>query len=460
MGAVKPTILKTTELNLDTATLLNSVRAVSSTKYQNAVPMINRNDLAGVQLVGSIWDVNPDIANEAINTLINRIGRVYIITRTYMHNLGDIKKGEMPFGESIESIYVGIINAIVYDVEDAENTVFKRYKTPVYSVVNYLNSQVDYPITIEELTLRKAFLTYDGLSDLISGLIMSAYNSAQYDEFISIKYLLQSAYIKGVMLKRSIPELTSKENIEQMLIQIKADSNNMTFYSAGYNAYGATTFSPKDDQLFITDSVTNAGTDVTVLAQTFNLDYARYMGIQKMIDSFGTNDNARLSILFAKDPNYYELTQDDYNQLSKVHAMLIDRNFLMIVDNLFRLENIYNPKGLYNTNFLHKWTIYGVVPFAQAIAYTTEQSTVTSVSISPNTISVARGQTQQFEATVLGTGNPSKLVQWEVTGTGDSTISDNGLLTVSPDESETTLTVKATSFADSAVSGNATVTIT
>lgn len=460
MATSKPKSIENVDLNLDTATLLNSVKKTASPNYQRDVPTVHANNIADVQAVGTIFAINPEYANEAINTIINRIGRVYVDARTYMNPWGELKRGYMEFGDKIENIYVGIAQVILYDVEDSESTVFKRYQSEVFSSMNYLNSQVDYPVTIEEQTLRQAFLTYNGLSDLISGLIQSAYNAAEYDEFCCMKYLLQQAYVKGIIQKQSVPDVSSKENIENMLISVKNISNSLVFYSRNYNAQGARSFTPKDRQLFITDVYANAATDVTVLAQTFNVDYARYMGIQKMVDTFGENDNERLAVLFAKDANYVPLTQDDYNSLSKVHAMLIDRNFLMVVDNLFNLGSIYNPKGLYYNNFLHKWTIYGIVPYANAIAFTTEATSVTSVTVTPSTASVAKGGTQQFTATVTGTGNPSQLVQFEVSGTGDSTISDTGLLTVAADETAKSLTVKATSFEDDSVSGTATVTVT
>lgn len=459
MGTTKPQPIKNVDLKLDSAEILNSVRNTASPNYQREVPIVGKANLGDIQAVGTIFQINPAYANEAINTLVNRIGRVYIIARTYMHNWGDIKKGFLEFGSNVESVYVGVAKAIVYDIEDSETTVFKRYKSETYSVVNYLNSEVNYPITIEEEQLRRAFLTYDGLSDLICGLIQSAYNAAHYDEFIAMKYLLQQAYINGIIQKMSIPELTNKENIETMLTELKAISNDMTFYRKKYNAYGALTFTRKTDQLFIADVRTNAAADVNVFAQTFNVDYAQYMGIQKMVDTFGENDNERLAILFAKDKDYQPLTQENYAELAKVKAMLIDRNFLMVVDNLFTLGDIYNPKGLYYNNFLHKWTTYGIVPFAQAVAFTTEDTSVTSVTVTPSTATVAKGATQQFEATVTGTGNPGELVLWEVSGTGDSEISHDGLLTVDKNEPDTSLTVKATSLQDPNVSGTATVTV-
>jgi len=88
--------------------------------------------------------------------------------------------------------------------------------------------------------------------------------------------------------------------------------------------------------------------------------------------------------------------------------------------------------------------------------------TVTSVTVSPSPIEVQKGTTQQFAATVVGTGSPAQTVDWSVEGNDDAatTISSTGLLTVAASETASTLTVKATSTVDHGKSGTATVTVT
>jgi hypothetical protein len=108
-------------------------------------------------------------------------------------------------------------------------------------------------------------------------------------------------------------------------------------------------------------------------------------------------------------------------------------------------------------------------PYTQSFeitAYTAENlPTVTDITVSPATATVAPGGTKQFTATVIGNNSPSTAVTWSVEGTGKkagTTISNAsgtaGLLTVASDETAT-LTVKATSLADPEKSGTATVTV-
>jgi len=87
--------------------------------------------------------------------------------------------------------------------------------------------------------------------------------------------------------------------------------------------------------------------------------------------------------------------------------------------------------------------------------------TVTSVTLSSATASLLRGETQQFTATVIGTNNPPQSVTWSVdkpytAGTG---ITADGNLTIANNETAATLTVRAESTFNNAISGTAAVTV-
>lgn len=82
------------------------------------------------------------------------------------------------------------------------------------------------------------------------------------------------------------------------------------------------------------------------------------------------------------------------------------------------------------------------------------------VSVTPKSATVAKGGTQQFTA---GGDGASGGVTWSVTGesavASGTTVSNAGLLTVAAAETNTALTVKATSTKDTTKSGSAAVTV-
>ena len=87
---------------------------------------------------------------------------------------------------------------------------------------------------------------------------------------------------------------------------------------------------------------------------------------------------------------------------------------------------------------------------------------VTSVTVSPSSVSVAQGGTQPFTATVLGVNNPPTTVTWSIVGattSSDTNITAGGVLNVGADEAAS-LVIRATSTFDSTQYGDAVVTVT
>ena len=99
---------------------------------------------------------------------------------------------------------------------------------------------------------------------------------------------------------------------------------------------------------------------------------------------------------------------------------------------------------------------------ATAKVTVTQPATITGVTVTPADATVEAGKTQQFTATVIGTGDVSQNVTWTVSGnkSDDTTISTTGLLTVAADETAATLTVTATANGDGIKSATAKVTVT
>ena len=99
---------------------------------------------------------------------------------------------------------------------------------------------------------------------------------------------------------------------------------------------------------------------------------------------------------------------------------------------------------------------------ADATVTVKQPATITGVTVAPATATVEAGKTQQFTATVIGTGDYNEKVTWTVSGnkSAGTTISTTGVLTVAADETAATLTVTATAVGDDAKSGTATVTVT
>ena len=87
--------------------------------------------------------------------------------------------------------------------------------------------------------------------------------------------------------------------------------------------------------------------------------------------------------------------------------------------------------------------------------------TITGVTISPNAVTVGRGDNCLFTATVMGTNNPPQDVIWSVSNGGVGTnITSTGLLTIADNETAEFLVITAVSNYDRTKSANAIVTVT
>ncbi|MDL2239618.1 fibronectin type III domain-containing protein, partial [Bacteroidales bacterium OttesenSCG-928-L14] len=92
---------------------------------------------------------------------------------------------------------------------------------------------------------------------------------------------------------------------------------------------------------------------------------------------------------------------------------------------------------------------------------TTDLPMVLGVTVTPSSVSVERGATQQFTANVSATGGASTEVTWTVSGAANAatSINSSGLLSVAESETSETLTVTATSVFDTSKKGTASVTV-
>ena len=79
-------------------------------------------------------------------------------------------------------------------------------------------------------------------------------------------------------------------------------------------------------------------------------------------------------------------------------------------------------------------------PFENACAFTQTAQGVTSVTVSPSTASVTKGQTLKLTATTATTGFANKAVSWginDVAETAGASINENGVLNVPSDYTST-----------------------
>lgn len=461
-----PTIPGSTSLTASSVDILNAIRNSATANYRDYIPVAQPNQ-DSIREIGAVIMQYPTLQNEFLTALINRIGRVIITSRLYSNPWAMFKKGLLEFGETVEDIFVNLAKPFQYDAETAESNVFKREIPDVRAAFHVLNYQKFYKTTIQQEQLRQAFLSWSGITDLIAKITEAMYTGANYDEFLTMKYLLARHILNGELYPISIPAV-SAANAKQIVANIKGVSNNFEFPNTKYNLAGVTNYSNKSRQYIIVNANFDAVMDVEVLASAFNMDKADFMGHRVLIDSFGSLDTARLDRLFANDDNYTTPTADELAALDAIPAVLVDEDWFMIFDNLMNFTEQYNGEGLYWNYWYHVWKTFSISPYANSAVFVPGTPAITSVEVSPSSATVGAGQTILLTAEVVTAYFASKAVNWTWTAVDSNSdpvttgVSIDPLGNVSIDadvETGTVITVKATSVVDSTKYDTCTLTV-
>lgn len=358
-------------LNASTIDIINVIRQNASYDYQQNVPEVaTAND---IPKVGEIIYGTPAFANQFINALVNRIAIVRVQSATFNNPYSILKKGYIEYGETVEDIFVSIAKAVDFNVEKAAKREFKRTIPDVRSAFHVMNWRVMYPVTIQDEDLRQAFLSIEGVQNLIAKIVDGVYTAAEYDEFLLFKYLLIKAISHGKMYPTSIG---TGADLSEAAVQFRGTSNLLPFMSSEYNEVGVKTNTPKARQVIFMDAMFNAQFDVNVLASAFNMDKADFMGRLFLIDNWTDFDNERFDIIRANSDGIEEVTADELALLANVKAVILDDKWFQVYDNNNKFTEKYVASGLYWNYFYHTWKTVSNSPFANAVVFVTSAADV------------------------------------------------------------------------------------
>lgn len=404
-------------------------------------------------------------ANAYVNALVNRIAFVTISSKMYTNPWAVFKKGRLEFGETVEEIFVNLAKPYQFSPSVAEQEVFKRHIPDVRAAFHTMNFQKYYPVTISDDQLRQAFLSWQGVTDLIARIVESVFAAAQTDEYLVLKYMLARAILNGDIAPVVVPAM-SKENASDIATVFNETSMNLEYQSNAFNIAGVTTHTPQSEQYLITTTKFRAAMNMNVLAAAFNMDKAELMGHVINVDSFVNMDWARLDLLFTdengkKDPSYKHWTEEEKTTLAGIPAVMTSVDFWQVWDNFEKMTENYNGRGLYWNYNYHVWKTFSISPFAQAAVYTATAGTVTGVAVSPTAATLPPGADIELAATISRTGVISKSVEWSLTGNQSTGtyVTDDGKVHIAKDEKAASVVVKATSIANPKMSGQCTVTV-
>ena len=322
-----------TTFNLD---LLNTIRNMASTSYQERIPQATRNNFSAI---ATAVTTHQETLNE-FTGLVVKIGMQIFSTKMAKNPLERFKRG-LYNGSDIEEIFVTMAKGSAFDANGSD--LIDREKADIKTLYHKQNYQNKYKVTISDQQARNSFASGvdgGGLSTLMNQIVQSAYNGAIHDEFINMKNLL--ATYDGYATYE-VEEPIDETKAKKFIKTVRKAVMDMTFMSDKYNGLGVMTRCDESEQVLIIHKDVLAEVDVEVLAKAFNLGKADWKTTIIPVDDFGS--------------------------LADTYAILVDKEFYMMFDTLRTMESFRNADGLFTNYFLHVWQTQSLSKFKNAIKF-------------------------------------------------------------------------------------------
>lgn len=320
---------------MDNIQFLNAIRAVASAEYKGRIPTATQTNIQNIMT--TIMDYSAT-KEEFTNTILNKIVRTKVLNKAYENSLKFFKKEPLPFGKTIEGVFVDLIKAKNFNENfgtgnNEATSLLAKEKAPVKVEYYSENFKHKYKLSISDEQLKSAFMSADGLSQMTQGLIRSATSSSEYDEYMMIKTLIGASVSKEVEIQ-GLFKLDENVQAKKITKTVQALVNKFRFMSTEYNKQGVHTHCQPSDCVIITTPDQLANLNVELLATAFNVPYAEMPSRIVVIDSFlkadGTDDADTVCIVADMDLVQFRNTLDTW-------------------------ETFRNPDGLMTNMFHHVW---------------------------------------------------------------------------------------------------------
>lgn len=348
---------------------------LKGTEFEGRLPEPNSTN---IREFGEVLFTYETLMNRFINYLVNKIAYTKVSKMYYTSPFGFAKRGQIPFGETIEMIWVDVAKAHAFCKDTDDWAMLKQEKPDVVAAYVNRNREDMYKRTINRAMLASAFNSEESLGRLVDAIINGMYTGNEVDEMLYVMALISNGLDKNNISLVNVPEPTDEASAKALLTAIRSTSNNLTIPSTQRNRAGVLNTTAKGDQrLYITPKA-EAVTSVEALAYAFNVDRAEFIGRVTMIPEI---------------PGHPEIV-----------AILADEDWLNIYDNLFESHDFFNGEKLYYQYWLHVWQTYFLSPFHNAVAFTTgDVETYTAVTVTPASATYNQGQVNAANALTVAT---------------------------------------------------------
>ena len=341
---------------------VNFVRAVTTASSQEFKDRIGNVTQGKIKEIGNIISTYPNAKNEFIGVLTNQVSKQLFFNKVWENPYKMFNRGQLPYGKSIESIFVDIVKGKDRTRQTNTTTLagdLLARQAPNVKVEYYTeNFQHQYPTTLSDEELKGAFRNANGLSEMTARILQAPITGAEFDQFLMIKHALAHLKCAEVKIgKEAYTTLTAKEKANLITTTVKAYVKKLKFLSNNYNAQGVMTFSkPSDLYLFVPADI-SAFLDVEQLANAFNISKVELPTRVLDIDNFQkVNDGSDKATV-------------PYKEDTDALFYLIDKDAIQLYETLNESESFRNPQAKYTNIWFDRWGIIASCHFANALKF-------------------------------------------------------------------------------------------
>lgn len=326
------------------------------------------------------------LKNSFISALINKVFMTRFWSKAWENPLKMFVDSNITYGYTIEDLYVEAADAVDYSAHFENGSsecddIFKLVDNKVYANYLSINFEKKFKTSIKDFDLRRAFTSEYGLGDMIGQLMTKNIRGLYRLEYNLLKDML-TKYMKGLSQKdvgmsptnetpmqfiqdsqvTKVTGGTTKELIENLLLNIRIYGEQFEFESDKYNSAKVMQFSPMSDTVIVTTPQVYGHID-NYLAKTYNEDRVKILNKIILIDSLPD-----VNVIKSGDNGGTSYALD------KPIALLMDSKLLQLKPSLLEMREIENPNALAKNYFLHFQGLVGIVPFLNCKIFTaTEQ---------------------------------------------------------------------------------------
>ena len=316
-----------------------------------------------------------------MKNLIDQVGKVVIVNRTYTSQAPNILKDSWEYGSIMQKVRVNVPDVrdnASWDLFNYPKSGGAAYPDPFElskpdAYAKFYNSKNTYeiPITLADYQLKEAFQSASQFGSFIAaienrirvkqtlcndGLIM-----ATIDNLIGLTLsgnggktvnLLTAYNAIAPSTITADKALTNTEFLRFAAMTIAKYKKYVAQASAKYNAGNYLTFTPADKLKFIANTEFAKAMDAYLYADTYHNEFVELNGYNEVPfwQGSGTADGDRLSIDVSVDVNGVATEVKNTGVL----AVMFDDEAAAVCNENYRTTSIYNPRGEY-TNYFYKY---------------------------------------------------------------------------------------------------------